>query len=497
MESSNCAASRSMRSNSAPAFLLVLLCLLLQSPSALAGSVKPSYIVYLGGHPRRAGVSPAEASLSATESHYDLLGAVLGDREKAREAIFYSYTTSINGFAASMEPAEAAEIAKYPGVLSVFPNRGRKLQTTRSWQFMGMERNSGEVPRWSAWDVGRYGEDTIIANLDSGVWPESRSFDEGEMGPIPDDWKGICQNEHDRKFQCNSKLIGARYFNKGYAAASPAPLDTALMTPRDENGHGTHTLATAGGAAVRGASAFGYGAGTARGGSPRARVAAYRVCFRPINGSECFDADVLAGFEAAIRDGVHVISASVGGDAFDYLEDAVAIGSLHAVKARITVVCSASNSGPDPGTVTNVAPWILTVAASSMDREFTAYAVFNHTRVEGRSLSERWLHGKGFYPIINAADAALPGTKPSDAQVCLMGSLDPAKVKGSIVVCVRGAIPRVEKGEAVRHAGGAGMIVINDEVSGNDLHADQHIVPAVHISYAEGQKLLAYINTTK
>jgi subtilisin family serine protease len=234
-----------------------------------------------------------------------------------------------------------------------------------------------------------------------------------------------------------SKLIGARYFNKGWAAASGVPLDDALKTPRDENGHGTHTLSTAGGAAVRGASAFGYGVGTARGGSPRARVAAYRVCFRPVNGSECFDADVLAAFEAAIADGVHVISASVGGDASDYLLDAVAIGSLHAVKAGVAVVCSASNNGPDLGTVTNVAPWILTVAAISVDREFTAFAVFNHTRVEvrscallhcvrhthltclvvfqGMSLSERWLHGKGFYPIISGDEATHPGSTPKDA----------------------------------------------------------------------------------
>lgn len=163
------------------------------------------------------------------------------------------------------------------------------------------------------------------------------------------------------------------------------PLDAAFKTPRDENGHGTHTLSTAGGAAVRGASAFGYAAGTARGGSPRARVAAYRVCFRPINGSECFDSDILAAFDTAIDDGVHVISASVGGDATDYLNDAVAVGSLHAVKAGVTVVCSASNEGPDLGTVTNVAPWILTVAASSVDREFSAFAVFNHTRVQVRA----------------------------------------------------------------------------------------------------------------
>ena len=43
-------------------------------------------------------------------------------------------------------------------------------------------------------------------NLDSGVWPESKSFGEGEMGPIPDDWKGICQNEHDASFHCNKSV---------------------------------------------------------------------------------------------------------------------------------------------------------------------------------------------------------------------------------------------------------------------------------------------------
>ncbi|CAL5042001.1 unnamed protein product [Urochloa decumbens] len=505
-------ATGSTRPATAAAVLLVLLGSLLQSPAAAAlvaaatgvGSGKASaapssYVVYLGGHPRRDGVSPEEASRRAAVSHHDLLAAVIGDRGKAREAIFYSYTEHINGFAATLEPAHAAALAKHPSVVSVFPNRGRKLQTTRSWQFMGLERAAGDVPPWSAWETARYGEDTIIGNLDSGVWPESKSFDEGEMGPIPDDWKGICQNEHDPAFHCNSKLIGARYFNKGYAAAAaPLPLDDGLRTPRDENGHGTHTLSTAGGAAVRNAAVFGgYGSGTARGGAPRARVAAYRVCFRPVNGSECFDADVLAGFEAAIADGVHVISASVGGDAADYLEDAVAIGSLHAVKAGVTVVCSAGNAGPDPGTVSNVAPWILTVAASSVDREFPAFAVFNRTRIQGRSLSERWLHGKGFYIIIYGAEAVAPGSLLKDAQACLLGSLDPEKARGKIVVCVRGAIPRVEKGEAVRRAGGAAMILVNDEVSGNDLHADPHVLPAVHISYADGLTLSDYLNNTQ
>lgn len=80
--------------------------------------------------------------------------------------------------------------------------------------------------------------------------------------------------------------------------------------------------------------------------------------------------------------------------------------------------------------------------------------------------------------------------------MCILGSLDAEKVRGKIVVCVRGGSPRVEKGEAVRRAGGAGMVLVNDEIAGHGVIADPHILPAVHINYADGLALLAYINST-
>lgn len=131
-----------------------------------------------------------------------------------------------------------------------------------------------------------------------------------------------------------------------------------------------------------GANIFGYGNGTAKGGSPRARVAAYKVCWPPVNGSECFDADIMAAFDAAIHDGVDVLSVSLGGDPVDFFKDGLAIGSFHAVKNGITVVCSAGNSGPLPGSVSNTAPWMITVGASTMDREFPAYVTFNNKSIK-------------------------------------------------------------------------------------------------------------------
>lgn len=75
----------------------------------------------------------------------------------------------------------------------------------------------------------------------------------------------------------------------------------------------------------------------------------------------------------AIADGVQVISLSIGkGTGVAYVKDGISVGALHAVKQNIVVACSARNSGPAPSTVSNVAPWLITVAASSIDRVFSS-----------------------------------------------------------------------------------------------------------------------------
>lgn len=144
---------------------------------------------------------------------------------------------------------------------------------------------------------------------------------------------------------------------------------------RDIIGHGTHTLSTAGGRFVPGANLFGLANGTAKGGSPSARVAAYKVCW-----AGCSAADILYGFEEAIHDGVDVISVSLGGVAYDYTSDPVAIGAFHAGLAGIPVICSAGNSGPVPGSLSNDAPWIITVGGSSTDRDVWSFLILGNNK---------------------------------------------------------------------------------------------------------------------
>ena len=64
--------------------------------------------------------------------------------------------------------------AEHPNVVSVFLNKGRKLHTTRSWDFLRLEKD-GVIPSGSLWKKSRFGSDTIIGNLDTGKFRTSPS----------------------------------------------------------------------------------------------------------------------------------------------------------------------------------------------------------------------------------------------------------------------------------------------------------------------------------
>ncbi|KHN22613.1 Subtilisin-like protease SDD1 [Glycine soja] len=88
----------------------------------------------------------------------------LGSHEKTKEAIIYSYNKHINGVVAALEEEEAADIAENPNAVSVFLSKEHKLHTTRSLEFLGLQRNG----RNTTWQKGRFGENTIISNIDTG-----------------------------------------------------------------------------------------------------------------------------------------------------------------------------------------------------------------------------------------------------------------------------------------------------------------------------------------
>ncbi|GKV20445.1 hypothetical protein SLEP1_g30569 [Rubroshorea leprosula] len=111
---------------------------------------------------------------------------------------------------------------------------------------------------------------------------------------------------------------------------------------------------------------MGYAKAVAAGMAPKAGLAAYKVCWN----SGCYDSDILAAFDAAVVDGVDVISLSVGGVVLLYYLDAISISAFGANDRGIFVSAFAGNGGPGGLKVTNIAPWVTTVGAGTIDRDF-------------------------------------------------------------------------------------------------------------------------------
>ncbi|KAJ0101656.1 hypothetical protein Patl1_03730 [Pistacia atlantica] len=427
-----------------------------------------SYIVYLGTHPVQLNASLVDHD-HAVLYHYELLGSCLGSIKKAKSSLFYSYNRFINGFACVLHDDDVPKVQKHPKVISVFLNHGRKLQTTHSWNFLGLEKDYDNIPSNSIWKKTNFGDDVIIGNIDSGVWPESKSFADEGIGPVPERWQGTCNSKDEVK--CNRKLIGVRYFNKGY-------LKYARRVARRHNSTYTVTpkMMT-----------------SPKGGSPRARVASYKVCWEPIDNRQCFDADIMAAIEAAISDGVDVLSISIGGGPEEYFNDGVAIGSFHAVKQGISVVVSGGNQGPMPGSVGNIAPWLFTIGASTTDREFVNYVTLGNNKIfKGVSLSDKGLKSEKFYPMITGEDARANDTPVKNASACQPGTLDPEKVKGKILVCLWLGSKQLETGKYADKLEAVGMILANHKQLPNVAFTNMHVLPTSHINSKDAPAIAGF-----
>ncbi|XP_031497421.1 subtilisin-like protease SBT1.3 [Nymphaea colorata] len=408
------------------------------------------------------------------------------------ERIIYSYENVFHGFAAKLSEREAEKLQNQRGILAIFPETVYQLHTTRSPEFLGLERGNGGAG--DVWASVKSRRDVIIGVLDTGIWPESPSFNDSGMAARPARWRGAC--ETGRGFNvghCNKKIVGARIFFNGYEAATGSINEKEeFKSPRDQDGHGTHTAATVAGVPVRGANLLGYASGTAKGMAPGARVAVYKVCW--VNG--CFSSDILSAIDRAVADGVDVLSISLGGSVSAYYRDSLSVAAFGAMEKGVFVSCSAGNGGPGPGSLTNVAPWIATIGASTMDRDFPSIVKLGNGRIfSGVSLyrGRRVLSFDKQYPVVYMGDNI---SSPTPSALCLPGSLDAHAVAGKIVLCDRGMNPRVEKGEVVKEAGGIGMILSNTESNGEELVADCHLLPATSVGETAGNAIKRYLRTS-
>ena len=424
--------------------------------------------------------------------HSDVVGKVGGTK-------FYDYKYSLNGFAAKLTADQAAALERTDGVLSVEKDAIAHVDTATTPSFLGLTQPGGLWEQLGG--KGRAGENVIIGVLDTGIWPEHPSFSDrtgankngvgGKLSyqQIPG-WHGKCTPGEDfSASNCNHKLIGAQYFNAGFGVDGIAERD--FLSPRDYNGHGSHTTSTAGGNADVAATGAAALFGTINGMAPRARVAMYKVCWEDAGDGGCANSDSVAAIDQAVADGVDVLNFSISGAQTNYL-DAVEVAFLFAARAGVFVAASAGNgntatSGP---TVAHISPWLTSVAAGTHNRSGTATVTLGNGAVfTGASLTD----AVGPAQLVKSTSVGKAGADATEVALCFIGTLDPAKAAGKIVHCDRGVNARVDKSAAVKEAGGVGMVLTN--TSANSLNADLHTVPSVHLADTDRAAILAYIDS--
>ena len=410
----------------------------------------------------------------------------------------YQYSVVFAGFSAELTGIQAAALSSNANVLGVFEDEMAQLDTSTTPDFLGLTDPDDGV--WNDY----LGEDVIIGIIDSGVWPENGAFadrtgaspkgKDGKLGyqQIPG-WHGKCVPGEDfTAADCNQKLIGAQYFAEGFGGgeAIKAEFPLEFISPRDADGHGTHTASTAGGnAGVSAILGDGTDLGTINGIAPRARIAAYKVCWGYFGNGGCFNSDNVAAIDQAVADGVDVINYSISGTSTNFL-DPVEVAFLFAADAGVVVNASAGNSGPGASTVAHPSPWVTTVAAGTHDRAFESTVILGNGDVWG-GVPSVGNEGTPELPLVYAGDAAADGVDTGEAALCFEDTLDPALVEGKMVLCDRGVIARVAKSAEVLRAGGAAMIHGNTAPS--SLNADLHAVPTIHVDENVRAEILFYI----
>lgn len=511
-----------------------------QSPPASDISIvrlaRPPLALYAGGTAGLAATAPAVTGRrlsrrSAAVRGYrgflaDEQARVVARAERAgpRVSIARSYRVATAGFAAALTRAQIASLRADPRVAAVEPNTTLSLDAVprdvppavalggpvaaQSAELMGLPEGI-----WAAQggpiDAGGAGAGTVIGILDTGIDPSLPSFASASAGdtvytgddfpPAPDSFAGTCEAPASGEppsavVTCTDKVVGARWYHAG---GGPYP---GTRSPLDTNGHGTHVASIAAG---------NYGVTPSIGGSdqgiaalagiaPRAHVASYKVCW-----AGCPVADILAGFDDAVADGVDVINTSFG-SGFLGPPNAISLASLAAQAAGIPVARSAGNSGNASDTVgqSTAAWWSLTVGSTIGAGTTAGPAVLTVP-----ALSEDPILGLAASPVVGSDgsevrelhDATRYATgSAEDARLCKDGSLSGIP-PGAYVLCYRGETTFAAKMQAVASGGAGtsgGVVFVNDERPLIAAATGGSTMPAMMISRDDGDELREFVAST-
>lgn len=460
----------------------------LLSMAAMLGQVVPGrYVVELAGDPAAVAAAKQGSRFAARETDFALRrAAVRQNQNNVRTAVanlggtvLDSMDTVFNGLIVSIPDARAAELAKIPGVVKLYPSRRVQLKLDHALPIH-------KVP--AAWATLPQGQNSAgagikIGMLDTGIDVNNPGFSQS-LPPVAGFPKVLVAG--DTVFT-NAKIIVA----KNYTPLLP---DGGDPDSDDYDGHGSGTaMAAAGGPTVVPT----YGT-TISGVAPQAYLGSYKVI--DANGATT---DVIAkGIDDAVADGMDVLNISIGGPVVFYSDadptSDVEIAAIEAAtQAGVIVAVAAGNEGPSAGSLSAEAstPDAISVGAIENDRALDP----------------------AITPAGSAPLLAIPGDGPNPGQVISgpgfdVTQLDPSglacsplnsgSVSGMVVLVLRGTPPGQapctfeNKVNNVAAGGALAAVVYDNDPADQVLLASvgNATLPAMFMNNGDGVNLKAQID---
>jgi subtilisin family serine protease len=272
-------------------------------------------------------------------------------------SVRWRYRLVLDGFALLVPPGSTERIAQLPGVTGVYPSVRYHRSLYRSPQVIGAPQIWGS-------DLATAGQGMKIGIIDDGIDQAHPFFSPAGFAPPPGFPKGNTS-------YTSAKVIAARSF------PPPGLKDRYGNLPFDpvESEHGTHVAGIAAGDNGTKAGAF-----TVSGIAPKAYLGNYRVLTIPTGefGLDGNSPEIVAGIEAAVRDGMNVINLSLGEPEITPSRDIVVQAIDGAARAGVVPVIAAGNefdslgfgSIDSPGS----APDAITAAAATKNGAIASFS---------------------------------------------------------------------------------------------------------------------------
>ncbi|MGZ4257084.1 MAG: S8 family serine peptidase [Gaiellaceae bacterium] len=410
------------------------------------------------------------------------------------------YRVVLDGFSLRLPYRALPTLARLQAVTKIYPSIAYRLNTNKSPSVIHADQF------WA--NTGGFGQGIKIGVVDDGIDQTNPFFNPAGFSYPAGFPKG------NTKFTTPKVIVARSFPGPGSGKLGKLPL------VRTQSFHGTHVSGIAAGVQgtiappgpdhplVTGLSGI----------APRAWLGNYRVFNAPVltGGYDAFTPQIVQAFEAVVNDGMNVLNFSGGGPEVDPSSDALIEATDNVAAAGVVPVISAGNDRDDfglgtVGTPSN-APDAISVAAVSnlhvFGPELDVTAAGAPANVQHIPFSFNLEVPPGWQQFDQLLQdvGTITGTDghPVDRQLCAPAGFDPndgtksslpaGSLGGLVALVTRGGCTFDSKVERIQHAGGTGIIVVDNRFGEANFIPELLAIPGGMVSDLDGANLRAFLD---